>query len=698
MPSTVYKGDLSEISFGHESGMRLAHGYSGSNATLFKFTALASSTWASDETSIIEFVGGTANTPCNAGILEYPVGMLVGAKLCFHGLTATTNNENTNTHWFSDDNASNGSIFTIVKHAVVGNSANPIVYKTQLTIHPRLKTRHVVLVSSATVGGTSSPQEIEILPYTVPSMDVAMTHAASAIDSAERVLTDQFVGIMNVIALPETKVDLKRFHVVGLGRDVAIQVPGRFTNVGGSFEHNLHNSRWLYYALGNESVDITNVTFTAYGGHASGVYTTNTTLASGSAFLTYVNNISGSDPAPLIANSGRAVAAGDYILITDTDTTQINNYRDEVTNATFGANGVGAANIITQTQKNEIRRIVAISGGAIGRIWLDDGLTFSHGNTKTIKFIAHLDSAVNNPQRDITSGHLTNPVSKLIFSKSHLPSFSLETSIRRRDVDSSAVTEATDGGATDSKQLTRVFRGCKVKDFVLTADSDAALRMTVNFDAALCYTDTGRLETTTSSLKKGDRYDIHRLFEETANTPVTRKASGIERGTQKPFMFYNGTIKAAGQTLGQVISFTLNAKTGVEQHYVINGSNIADSVTDQVPLAGSRNPSLSIEGKTEYELEMEIIVDDPIFYHNMRRAVHNLDETTTDTTDADMIQLSFIKQGSGTVRESIDIVTDDYYIVEAPLPIPEDKGVIKATLKIMPKNIRVLAKDTILHS
>jgi hypothetical protein len=188
------------------------------------------------------------------------------------------------------------------------------------------------------------------------------------------------------------------------------------------------------------------------------------------------------------------------------------------------------------------------------------------------------------------------------------------------------------------------------------------------------------------------------LFEETAETDIKRKKSGIEKGTQKPFMFYNGTIKVAGQTLGQVISFTLNAKTGVEQHYVINGSNIADSVTDQVPFAGSRNPSLSIEGKTEYELEMEIIVDDPIFYHNMRRAVHNFDETTTDTTDADMIQLSFLKQGTGATRESIDIVTDDYYIVEAPLPIPEDKGVIKATLKIMPKNIRVLAKDTILHS
>jgi hypothetical protein len=34
MPSTVYKGDLTEISFGHETGLELKHNYAGS----FTFT------------------------------------------------------------------------------------------------------------------------------------------------------------------------------------------------------------------------------------------------------------------------------------------------------------------------------------------------------------------------------------------------------------------------------------------------------------------------------------------------------------------------------------------------------------------------------------------------------------------------------------------------------------------------------------
>ena len=41
------------------------------------------------------------------------------------------------------------------------------------------------------------------------------------------------------------------------------------------------------------------------------------------------------------------------------------------------------------------------------------------------------------------------------------------------------------------------------------------------------------------------------------------------------------------------------------------------------------------------------------------------------------------------------LLIDDYYIVEAPLQIPEDKGVVKSTLKIMPKAVKVLARDTI---
>jgi hypothetical protein len=163
-------------------------------------------------------------------------------------------------------------------------------------------------------------------------------------------------------------------------------------------------------------------------------------------------------------------------------------------------------------------------------------------------------------------------------------------------------------------------------------------------------------------------------------------------------MFYNGTMRVKGTTLGQVVSFQLNGSTGVQQFYTITGANVADSETDQVPYAGTRNPTISVAGKTEYDMEMEIIVDDPLFYHNMRRSIDNFDDTTTDTTDADMIRLSFVKQGGSGTKETIEILIDDYFITEAPLPIPEDKGPIRSMLKIMPKSIKVITIDPVFHS
>jgi hypothetical protein len=59
MPSTVYRGDLSEITFGHESAIRLKHDY----ASSFLFRAGSTDRDLVKDTSIISFRGGAANTP-----------------------------------------------------------------------------------------------------------------------------------------------------------------------------------------------------------------------------------------------------------------------------------------------------------------------------------------------------------------------------------------------------------------------------------------------------------------------------------------------------------------------------------------------------------------------------------------------------------------------------------------------------------
>jgi len=70
-----------------------------------------------------------------------------------------------------------------------------------------------------------------------------------------------------------------------------------------------------------------------------------------------------------------------------------------------------------------------------------------------------------------------------------------------------------------------------------------------------------------------------------------------------------------------------------------------------------------------------------------------------DATAPNQIRIIFEKNLTGSTTsansEKMVILIDDYYIVEAPLQIPEDKGVVKSTLKIMPKSVKVLSRDTI---
>lgn len=619
MPSTVYKGDLAEVSFAPEVGITITPGGTDVVATI--------TNTAGNDYSTITF-SSQANTVLfdSNHKLKYPSGILVGSQLKF-----TENSSSTNM-----DSKDLDRVFTIVDNDGV-----------TLKISPQTFT--AVAINSNT--------DIHILPYKTPPLDTDMTFAGSS----ESVLTDQFLGIANALTVPETKVDLKRFHVVGLGRDTSVQVPGKFITEGGSFEVAMHSARWLKYCLGGEVVE------------------------DGSA---------PSSPSPTTLN-GATEAGQSFITVADATSFNVNKYVIiEETVAvpivtTHEADGATWDGSFTETKfdnanKHEARRIIGVDGT---RIYLDEPLLFPHASGEHV-YLRDYDDANTNAPAISDAGVITNSQTHLLFTHTYQPSFSLEVSQRRRDVDSNE--GGTDGGATDSKELTRVFRGCKVTDFTMTTDNDAALRLAVNFNAALCYTDTGRLNGGASN------YAAHRMFDDTANTAAKRLISGIGAKTQKPYMFYNGTINMAGQQVAQVLNFTLTGQTGMQAFHTISGQNSQTSATARVPFGGSRNTSIMVEGQTSFEMTMEIGVDDPLFYHKMRSAEEF--STNADGNTNNQIRINFEKtttSGSGHT-ERMMLIIDDYIIIEAPLQIPEDKGMVKSTLKIMPKTIKVISRDTII--
>ncbi len=635
MPSTVYKGDLAEVSFAPEAGLQIRIGTDSASDA-----GLSIATVAGNGFTTLTFKAEVNTTLFEAGThkLRFPKNMLVGSQLVF------TASGGANADDLDDvDLVSNGRVFTIVENG-----------ETTMKITPEMLTPDIATVGPGNV--------LEILPYKTPPMDIAMT-AGNAVESCK---IDQFLGLTSALTLPETKVDLKRYHVVGLGRDTAVQVPGKFITEGGSFEVAMHSARWLKYCLGHELIHSPN----------------------GGSVATTLSQAVNAGQSSIIVASKSGIAVNDYIEIRD-DAPIVPVVSDhEPDGGTW--DGTLTDLEFDNAKPSEARRVIGISEND-NTLYLDEPLLYPHASSTDVE-VRDPDTSGTLPVTVSSTGTITNPVTHLLFSRSTQPSFCLEVSQRRRDMDTDEST--TDGGSGDTKELTRVYRGCKVTDFTMSTDNDAALRLSVNFNSALCYTDTGRLEASPIT-----RYASHRMFDDTAATEQGRINSGIAKGTQKPFMFYNGSINIAGQQVAQVLNFNLTGQTGMQGFHTINGQyQTSSATTDQVPFAGARNTSIMVEGQTSYEMTMEIIVDDPVFFHKMRTGTEfSVNGEGNSTTN--QIRISFEKNLTGSTAsnasEKMILLIDDYYIVEAPLQIPEDKGAVKSVLKIMPKAIKVLARDTI---
>ena len=675
----AYKGDVSEVLMGHETPLYIQHGvpsswtttWSASNPdyTLLTFTTDGGS--ASDNNSIFE--NGKA-------ILKVPLGMLIGQRLTFHSAGSSNN-------FFSDfyNDGFESHTYRIVDHTVESDA-------TKIKIVPALEHTTSSRISGAgdalLIHGTGMP--------TISASDFAHNNAANLTKEVSTI--DQFIGLASHMVLPDTSVELLKHHVVGLGRQAAIMQPGKVNHQGGQLEMPLHNPRWLYYSLGREVVDAETMRDPVTGYNKAGIL--RKAVSPGQSYADVGGTAFGS----------HTLAVGDYVLFPDATLVPTVYYKAvEGTSTQYWPSSDDSSTLdsdshhFDQAKSSEIRRVVAMEplGGGEFRLFLDDALYYQHETTDGIQAFRFDAAALTGSPHVGTDGRIDNPVHRLLFSAETVPSFCVEHSIRNRDVGSyNGASESNNapGSSTDSKQLTRVFRGCKVVEWELTATTDAEVKYRCIFNALSCYTDTGRLE----SENKGDRYTAHRLFQNTASDAKGRKEAGIASRSEKPFMFYNSTITAYDQDIGYISSFELRGKTGVEMFHTIGGTPVAETVdskrrsTKQVPYGGTRNASIIREGREEFELEMDIIIRDPLLWHELRT---HREVSGTVGQDESIIEMVFTKPGTSSSNSAqlMRILIDDYVITEAPIPVPDDKGLLHSRVMIHPKNIKVVSTDTLFH-
>lgn len=693
-----YKGDVSEVTMGHETSVVIESGQ--------PRTWTATTLDSTRDYTTIEFRGTTAITNTSIfeqtkPILKVPLGMLIGQKMTFHAISS---GENSFSAYYNTGLKSR--VYTIVDHTLETNTDGDLA--THIKIVPAFPTG--LSVTSGT--GDAIFLHSTGLPTIQGDTNFAMTSAADG--SKEVSLIDQFIGLASFMTLPDTKVDLHSYHVVGLGRQVAVQQTGKVHHMGGTLEMPLHSPRWLYYSLGREVVSKDNCGTRNHD--ESVIPTIYVNIEPGQGFI----DVASSDASNIVFGSGPTNAAvGDYLLIKDTTLVPTTTYKTPTkdTDKYFPAESSGSrlgSDVVhfEWTESSECRRISAIeylkdlgSGTYryIFRVYVDDGWQFAHTTADTLELRHYRDAGTDGSPNVNSTRTINNHVKRLIFSAETIPSFSIEHSVRTRDVGSYNATGESviaPGAANDSKQLTRVFKGCKVVEWELTSTVDAELKYRCVFDALACYTDTGRLE----SSNKGDRYTAHRMFQNTANTATGRKASGIAAGSEKPFMFYNGTIKAFDQNLTFISAFELRGKTGVELFHTIQSNPVPESVDTstsislkQIPYGGTRNASVIREGREEFEMEITLALEDQNLFHELRSHV---ERGGTVGLPGGTIMLYFTKPvttGDAGATPSLRVIIDDYYITELPIPMPDDKGLLFTTMKLKPQNVKVISVDTLYH-
>ena len=349
MANALFKGDLAEVSFGKETGFVL----DGLNNATTGWSHLSTS----GNTSVIK-VGTSAYFHTGSGTIhEIPDNILVGCTLKITG----------GGNFASDDYASTRRVYYITAN---DTSAGTI------TVQPNLAT-------AASVNGNTT-DILLIESFKAPTFDAAMSDATNS----QKVMTDQFIGLLNEFNLPEPEIDVRKQHVIGMGRDVNVITSGRETLDGGSIALNAHTLRWLKYAL---------------GGHTAKSNGSYSTIAAGSHTVSQAPFNIGADAtvtgrAELQSASG---TAGDYSAIATSGT--VFTGLDSVSSTT-GANvliGAKVASTTGATSTLTAKTVFAVtSGTAAGVLKVNNSGTTAYASytsmsgsgNLTINGIADIDT------------------------------------------------------------------------------------------------------------------------------------------------------------------------------------------------------------------------------------------------------------------------------------------------------------------
>ena len=333
-------------------------------------------------------------------------------------------------------------------------------------------------------------------------------------------------------------------------------------------------------------------------------------------------------------------AAGDYIQIIDKDTHNI----------------PGQDTTLPTVFKNEIRRVIAVVGDYV---YVEEPFSFAHaiGSVGVERLQYASTDTRGSPTIDATTKALSFGVEHTLFGASTLPTFMIEQSFR------------SDNATPGSNQMLRLYNGCKANSMTFTANTEGEVKLQVDYEGSRHYTDTLSL------------FTPHRMFENTANTAVDRKASGIAVNGEKPYLFQDLSFEVFGRPVLRATQVEFSIANGNQARHFIRGYEGNTTDADQVQLGAVQMPLDITEAKRDYTFTFSAMIEDDQLWEQIRTRKHH--QNTNDIT------LTMKKRGSDSTRENATITIEDYTIVKADHNMPEDKGAVIVQVELAVRHLKV---------
>jgi hypothetical protein len=334
-------------------------------------------------------------------------------------------------------------------------------------------------------------------------------------------------------------------------------------------------------------------------------------------------------------------AVGDYIQIVDKDTHSI----------------PGQDDTLPTVFKNEIRRVIAVDGAYV---YVEEPFFFAHsvGSVGVERLQYASDDARGSPNIVASSKELQFGVEHTLFGDTSLPTFMIEQSFRR------------DNATPGTEQLLRLYNGCKVGSISFSANTEGEVKLQVDYEGGRHYTDTAGV------------FTPHRMFENTANTAINRKASGIAVNGEKPYLFQDLSFEVFGRPVLRATQIEFSINNSNQARHFIRGYEGNTTDNDQVQLGGVQMPLDITEAQREYTFSFSAMIEDDQLWEQIRTRKHH--QNTNDIT------LTMKKRGSNSTRENATITIEDYTITKADHQMPDDKGAVIVQVELVVRHLKVV--------